>query len=100
MDVERSMDRGFRMLGAGVALMLAQAAAQAAVGSDVVQPLAHKSGLWGQMDSLGGQVRAGMASAMSQDASAPSEAVRSRLLGCADTAYGADAMRATALDAV
>ena len=94
------MDRRFRMFGAATALLLAQAAAQAAVAPDVVQALARKSGLSGQMDSLGGQVRAGMASAMSQDANAPSEAVKSRLLGCADTAYGADAMRATALDAV
>jgi hypothetical protein len=100
MDVERSMDRRFGMFGVAAALLIAQAAAQAAVAPEVVQALAHKSSLWTQMESLGAQVRAGMARALSQGAGAPGEAVKARVLGCADTAYGADAMRATALDAV
>lgn len=94
------MTRWLRVAGASVGLALAQAAALAAVAPGVAQDLAKKSGFWPQLDSLGAQVRAGMASALAKDGDAPAEAAKTLLLACADSAYGADAMRATALDAV
>ena len=94
------MIRWHGMAGVACALALAHAAAGAAVGSDVALDLAKKSGLWLQLDSLGAQVRAGMASSLAKGGDAQGEARRTRLLACADTAYGADAMRATAVDAV
>ena len=94
------MVRWHRMSGVACALALAHAAAGAAVGADVAQDLTKKSGLWLQLDSLGAQVRAGMASSLAKGGDAQGEATRTRLLACADTAYGADAMRATAVDAV
>ena len=58
------MNRWHRVSGVAVALALAQAAALAAVTPEVAQDLAQKSGLGLQLDTLGGQVRAGMASAL------------------------------------
>ena len=83
-----------------VALVVAQGGAMAAVAPEAAQELVKKSGLWLEIDSLGGQVRAGMASALARDGGAQAEARRTRLLGCAATAYGTDAMRAMAVDAV
>ena len=94
------MKRWFGMPGAAVVLGLAQAAAVAAVPPELAQDLVRKSGLWQQMDSLGTQVRGGLADALPKDADPAREAERTRLLGCADAAYGADALRATAVDAV
>ena len=94
------MVRWHGMAGVACALALAHAAAGAAVGADVALDLTKKSGLWLQLDSLGAQVRAGMASSLAKGDDARAEAARTRLLACADTAYGADAMRATAVDAV
>jgi len=94
------MVRWHRMSGVACALALAHAAAGAAVGAAVAQDLTKKSGLWLQLDSLGAQVRAGMASSLAKSGDPQAEATRTRLLACADTAYGADAMRATAVDAV
>jgi hypothetical protein len=82
-----------------MALAFAQAAL-AGVGPDVAQELAKKSGLWLQLDSLGSQVRTGMANSLAKAGDAQAEATKARLLACADKAYGADAMRATAVDAV
>ena len=93
------MNRSCRLSGVALALVLAQAAAVAAVAPEVAQDLMKKSGLWAQLDSLGGQVRGGMASAV-PGGDAKVEATKTRMLACADTAYSADAMRATASDAV
>lgn len=94
------MTRWHRMSGVACALAIAQGAALAAIAPDVAQDLTKKSGLWLQLDSLGAQVRAGMASALAQAGEPQAEAAKTRLLGCADTAYGADALRATAVEAV
>ena len=94
------MTRWHRMSGVACALAIAQGAALAAIAPDVAQDLTKKSGLWLQLDSLGAQVRAGMASALAQEGEPQAEAAKTRLLGCADTAYGADALRATAVEAV
>ena len=80
------MVRWHRMSGVACALALAHAAAGAAVGADVAQDLTKKSGLWLQLDSLGAQVRAGMASSLAKGGDAQGEATRTRLLACADTA--------------
>ena len=93
------MKRWHRTAGAAMALAFAQAAL-AGVGPDVAQDLAKKSGLWQQLDSLGSQVRAGMANSLAKAGDAQAEATKARLLACAEQAYGADAMRATAVDAV
>ena len=94
------MSRRHRMSGVALALAIAQGAALAAIAPEVAQDLTKKSGLWLQLDSLGTQVRAGMASALAKDGEPQAEAAKTRLLACADTAYGADALRATAVDAV
>jgi hypothetical protein len=87
------------MWGAALVLAVAQGAAAAAGDSDA-EELARKSGLWVQLDSLGAQVRDGMADAMSRNASRPPEAQQARLLACAQSAYAPEALRAIALDAV
>jgi hypothetical protein len=94
------MNRPFRMGVAALVLASAQAMAMAAVSPDAAQDLARKSGLWVQLDSLGSQVRDGMAGAMTRGATAPAEAQRARLLDCAHSAYAPDGLRAIALDAV
>ena len=83
-----------------LALALAHGAAMAAVAPEAAQDLVKKSGLWLEIDSLGGQVRAGMAGALARDGGAQADAAKARLPGCAATAYATDAMRATAVDAV
>ncbi|MCK9685110.1 hypothetical protein [Scleromatobacter humisilvae] len=83
-----------------VALVFAQGGALAAVAPEAARDLVKKSGMWLEMDSLGGQVRAGMAGALARNPGALPEATKARLLGCAATAYGAEALRATATDAV
>ena len=94
------MNRSHRKSAVALGLMLAQAAAMAAIAPDVAQDLMKKSGLWNQLDSLGAQVRGGMASAVPGTGDPQADATKSRMLACADTAYSADAMRATAVDAV
>ena len=94
------MNRSCRLSGVALALVFAQAAAMAAIAPDVAQDLMKKSGLWGQLDSLGAQVRGGMADAVPNSGDPQAEATKTRMLACADTAYSADAMRATAVDAV
>ena len=94
------MKHWFGTAGAAVALGFAQGAAVAAVSPEAAQDLMTKSGSWMQMDSLSAQVRAGMASALQKEADAPPEATKARLLACADTAFGTDAVRATALATV
>ena len=94
------MNRSHRLSGVALALLAVQAAAMAAVPVDAARDLAMKSGLWAQMESLGQQVRAGMATSLAKGGDAPADAARARMLACADTAYGTDALRATAVDAV
>ena len=94
------MNRSCRLTGVALALVFAQAAAMAAIAPDVAQDLMKKSGLWGQFDSLGAQVRGGMADAVPHGGDPHAEATKTRMLACADTAYSADAMRATAVGAV
>ena len=94
------MIRSYRPSAVALALVFAQAAAMAAIAPDVAQDLMKKSGLWGQLDSLGGQVRGGMANAVPNTGDPQAEATKARMLACADAAYSADATRTTAVDAV
>ena len=94
------MIRSHRTWGTALLLATAQAAAVAAVSPDVAQDLARKSGLLTQLDSLGTQVRTGMAAAMARDPRQPGEAQKTRMLDCAQAAYAADGLRVPALDAV
>ena len=94
------MNCSHRMSGVALGLLLAQGAAMAAIAPDVAQDLMQKSGLWGQLESLGAQVRGGMSGALPSSGDLDVEATRTRMLACADTAYSADALRATAVDAV
>ena len=88
------------MAGLALVLALAHGGAAAAVAPEAAQELVRKSGMALEIESLGAQVRAGMAGASARAGGAQAEAARARLLGCAATAYGTDAMRATAVDAV
>ncbi len=88
------------MSAVALALALAHGAAMAAVAPEAAQDLVKRSGLWLEIDSLGGQVRAAMADALARDGGAQADAAKARLPGCAATAYATDAMRATAVDAV
>ncbi len=90
------MHRSCRRSGVAAALLLGQAAATAAIAPEAAQDLMKKSGLWGQLDSLAGQVRGFMSSAV-PDGDANVAATKTHMPACADTA---DAMRATAVDAV
>lgn len=94
------MIRPNRMWGAAVALLCAQGAAVAAVNPDAAQELARKSGLLAQLDSLGSQVGEGMSAAVAKSAGTVTPAQQAKLLGCAQSAYAAEALRKTALDAV
>jgi hypothetical protein len=94
------MIRSHRTWGTALLLATAQAAAVAAVAPEVAQDLAKKSGLLTQLDSLGTQVRTGMAAAMARDPRQPGEPQKTRMLDCAQAAYAADGLRPPALDAV
>ena len=94
------MNRSCRSSAVALALVLSHAAATAAIAPEAAQDLMKKSGMWAQLDSLGAQVRGGMASSLPNDGDPQAEAMKTRMLVCADTAYGADALRATAVDAV
>ena len=94
------MMRWQRKSALALVLALAHGLAAAAIAPEGAQELVKKSGLWLEMDSLGAQVRAGMASALARNGGAVPQATKTRLLDCASTAYAADALRATAVDAV
>ena len=94
------MNRSHRTWATALALATAQAAAMAAVGPEVAQDLAKKSGLWVQLDSLGTQVRTGMAAAMARSPGHQTEAQKAKLLDCVQAAYAADGLRPPAIDAV
>jgi hypothetical protein len=94
------MDRSRRNWGAALLLAAAQGAALAAVGHDVAEDLARKSGLWAQLDSLGSQVRGGMSAAMANRPGAPAGGQDARMLACAQAAYAAEGLRVPAVDAV
>jgi hypothetical protein len=98
--MEKAMIRSHRKWGTALVLAAAQAAALAAVGPEVAQDLAKKSGLWAQLDSLGSQVRTGMSAAMAKNPGKESPAQKARMLECAQSAYAADGLRAPAIDAV
>ena len=83
-----------------LALMAAPGAAMAAIGTQAAQELTHKSGLWVQLDSLGTQVREGMSDALEKNGAAVSTAQKTRMLDCAESSFGADGLRAIAVDAV
>jgi len=90
----------YRMWGAALALLAGQGAAMAAIAPDAAQELTRKSGLWGQLESLGVQVQAGMQDSMAKNPGQLTEAQKARLLACAQSAYAADGLRAVAVDAV
>jgi hypothetical protein len=98
--MENTMIRSHRMWGTALVLATAQAAAMAAVNPEVAQDLTKKSGLWTQLDSLGTQVRAGMAAAMAKNPGTVTEAQKTRMLDCAQSAYASDGLRSPAIDAV
>jgi len=94
------MIRLHRMAAVALALAAAQGAARAAIAPDAAQELAHKSGLWTQLDSLLPQVRAGMDAGLQRSPGQASAAQRARMLDCAQSAFAGEALRATALDAI
>ena len=94
------LNRSHRTWGMALLLAAAQGAAVAAVGHDVAQELTKKSGLWVQLDSLGSQVRGGMSAAMAKNPGTRTEAQKTRLLDCAQSAYAVDGLRVPAVDAV
>ena len=94
------MIRSHRKWGTALVLAAAQAAAVAAVGPDVAQDLAKKSGLWVQLDSLGTQVLAGISAAMAKDPGKETPEQKAKRLDCAQSAYAADGLRAPVIDAV
>ena len=83
-----------------LALMAGPGAAVAAIGTQAAQELTHKSGLWVQLDSLGSQVRAGMSDALEKNGAGVSAEQKTRMLDCAQSSFGADGLRAIAVDAV
>jgi len=94
------MIRPHRTWTTALLLATAQVAAVAAVSPEVAQDLAKKSGLWVQLDSLGTQVRTGLAAAMAKNSGPQTEAQKARILDCAQAAYAADGLRTPAIDAV
>ena len=94
------MDRLHRTWGTALLLAAAQGIAVAAVGHDVAQALTKKSGLWVQLDSLGSQVRGGMTAAMAKSPGTRTDAQKTRLLDCAQSAYAVEGLRVPAVDAV
>ena len=94
------MKRSHRMWGVALGLLAAAQGAVAAVGADVAQELTKKSGLWFQLDSLGPQVRAGMAATLAKNPGALTDAQKGRMLACAQSSYAADGLRPPAVEAV
>jgi len=94
------MIRPNRMWGAAVALLCAQGAAVAGVSPDAAQDLAKKSGLWGQLDSIGSQIGEGMSAAAAKRGGKISAEQQAKLLGCAQSAYATEGLRKTAIEAV
>ena len=88
------------MWGAAIVLLCAQGAAVAAVSPEAAQDLARKSGLWAQLESLGSQVDADLSAAAAKSAGKVSAEQRAKLRGCAQSAYAAEGLRRTALDAL
>src|SRR3954466_1226454 len=94
------MTRSTRTWSLALAMLAGPGVALAAVAPEAAQQLAHKSGLWVQLDSLGSQVRGGMSDALDKDAGGVSAEQRARMLDCAQSAFDAGALRAVAVDAV
>ncbi len=94
------MIRPPRMWSLALALLAGPGAALAAIGTDAAQELTRKSGLWVQLDSLGSQVREGMSDALDKNGARVSAAQRARMLDCAQSAFSADGLRETGVDAV
>lgn len=94
------MTRPTPMWSLVLALMAAPGAAMAAIASPAAQELTHKSGLWVQLDSLGSQVRAGMSDGLEKNGTGVSAEQKARMLDCAQSSFGADGLRAIAVDAV
>ena len=94
------MIRWRRMSGVALVLLAAQGIAVAGVSADAAQELVQKSGLWGQLESLGAQVRGGMAAAAQKSPGKFSTEQTTTLFGCVDSSYAAADLRAIAVDAV
>jgi hypothetical protein len=94
------MIRWRRMSGAALVLLAAHGFAVAGVSADAAQELVHKSGLWGQLESLGAQVRDGMAAAAQKSPGKFSTAQMTALFGCVDSAYAPADLHAIAVEAV
>jgi hypothetical protein len=95
-----ALDRTRRPVAVALVLACAHGLAAAAIAPKAAQDLARRSGLSAQLDSIGAQVRAGMASAMGGGAGAQADPHQARLLDCAQSAYAPEALRAVAVDAV
>jgi hypothetical protein len=94
------MTRPTPMWSLVLALMAGPGAAMAAIANQAAQEITHKSGLWVQLDSLGSQVRAGMSDALEKNGVGVSAERKARMLDCAQSSFGADGLRAIAVDAV
>ena len=94
------MKLSHRMWSATLVLAAAHGAALAGVAPEAAQELARKSGLLGQLDSLGAQVQGGLSAAMASSPAKPGDAQKTRMLACAQAAYAPELLRAPALDAV
>jgi len=94
------MIRWRRISGAALVLLAVQDVAVAGIGADAAQDLVHKSGLWGQLESLGAQLHGGMAAAEKKSPGKFSAAQIAALAGCADSSYAPAELRTIAVDAV
>jgi hypothetical protein len=94
------MIRWRRMSGAALGLLAVQGLAVAGVGADAARDLVHKSGLWNQLESLGLQMRGGMAVAEQKSPGKFSAEQITALSGCVDSSYAPAELRTIAVDAV
>ena len=94
------MKPSHRMWSALLVLAAAHGAAHAGVAPEAARELAGKSGLVGQLDSLGEQVQGGLAAALARSPAKLDEARKTTLMGCVRAAYAPELLRAPALDAV
>jgi hypothetical protein len=83
-----------RTLALLVPLLLAGTAAQAQVEPAQAEALMRQSGLWTQMDSLAGQVRAGFAAATAQQGDKSTPAQAERVMRAIDLAFAPERLRA------
>lgn len=83
-----------RSLALVAALLLPGLAVQAQVDSAQAETLMRQSGLWTQLDSLAGQVRAGFAAAAGRQGDKTTPAQTERVMRAIDGAFAAERLRA------